>query len=228
MGLVYEHWRPDKNVCFYVGASCIGESRAKNFSARNPEHLRVLLELEAQFLEPFHKIIWKDLQDDCTGTYEKIRIAYQKSLSGNELTNIARGGFGVNVEWTEEIAEKHRKACKLANNRPEVKEKQRKIQPIVQNLPEVNAKRSASLRKANAILAVKERRSQAAVKAHARAEVKALREAKENTEELRAKRKISARLGGLKAGQKSPEELSARGRKAAETRRLRKLEKQNV
>lgn len=227
MGLVYEHWRPDSNECFYVGASLVGESRANKYDSRNPDYGKVLSELQERGLNPYTKLIWTDLEDDCTGTYEKIRISYQRSIVGKSLTNIGRGGFGIDLEWTEELKDRHKKGCLTAGSKPAVKQRRSKAQLAAQNKPEVNSKRSASLIEANKKPEVKSRRSEAARKAHSRPEVKLLREAREKTLELRVKRTASARLGGLAAGKKSSEELSERGRKAAETRRVNKLEKSN-
>jgi hypothetical protein len=107
MGLIYEHWRPDTNECFYVGASCESTDERPYFYGRhNDDYDAVVAELSALGLLPVTKIIWDDLEDECTGTYEKIRIAYQKALLGKKLTNKARGGFGLNVDWSDEMREK--------------------------------------------------------------------------------------------------------------------------
>lgn len=224
MALIYEHWRPDKQECFYVGASCVGENRANDFSPRNDRHRKVLDELKENGIAPFSVIVWENLPDDCVGCYEKMRISYQKSVFNSGITNISLGGVGLNLEWTDELKEKLKSAIKIAFNKTEYKELQSKIQKEVQNIPEINAKRSRSLILANSDPEVRKRKSIAAKKAHAKPGAKEARMVRESFPELKEKRKNAARLGGLKAGKKSAEELSNRGKKAAETRRLRALQ----
>jgi hypothetical protein len=92
MGLIYEHWRSDTNECFYVGASWDAEDKRPYFYGfHNDDYDAVIKELSAKNLKPFTKIIWDGLVRDCTGTYEKIRIAYQRSVMGDKLTNRSIG-----------------------------------------------------------------------------------------------------------------------------------------
>lgn len=100
MAIIYEHWRPDLNECFYVGASRVGERRANDFSFRNENYMLVMYELSSKGLSPYVKIVWEDLGDDFVWAYEKIRIAYWRAVLGERLTNIASGGEGY-TEWTE-------------------------------------------------------------------------------------------------------------------------------
>ena len=104
VALVYEHWRPDTNECFYVGASRKGEEiRAANFYRENDSYKQIIAELSEKNLTPFYKIIWNDLEDDCVGAHEKMRIAYQKAILGEKLTNVAKGGDGFWIDWTDEL-----------------------------------------------------------------------------------------------------------------------------
>jgi hypothetical protein len=102
MGLVYEHWRPDTNECFYVGASRDAEDdRPYNYGRHNDDYDVVVSFLKENGMKPFTKLIWTDLPRDCTGTFEKLRIAYQRSLLGKKLTNRAKGGDGFNYDKKE-------------------------------------------------------------------------------------------------------------------------------
>jgi hypothetical protein len=224
MGLIYEHWRPDKNECFYVGASRDAEdTRPYYYGSRNEGYAKVMCELQQGNLEPFTVIVWKNLPRESTGTYEKLRISYQRSILGDALTNIANGGMGFNFEWTDSLRDKHRLGCLTAGAKPEVKEARSIAQKEAQNRAEVKKKRSNSLIASNSKPEVIQRRSSAAERAHERPDVSSARVQREKDPILNEKRKRSARLGGLAAGQKSKEELSARGRKAAQTRATDKL-----
>jgi hypothetical protein len=89
-----------------VGASCAAEdTRPYFYGPHNDTYDAVVRELGQKSLTPYTKIVWADLENSCTGTYEKIRIAYQRALLGDRLTNISVGGSGVNVpvEYLKEI-----------------------------------------------------------------------------------------------------------------------------
>jgi hypothetical protein len=95
MALIYEHWRPDTNEGFYVGASCGSEdARPYFYGDHNDDYNAVVAHLNENHMKPFTKIVWEDLEEDCVGTYEKIRISYQRAMLGKNLTNKTKGGFG--------------------------------------------------------------------------------------------------------------------------------------
>lgn len=115
MAIVYEHWRPDLDECFYVGASYVGGSRAETFYRENDDYLSVLYILKMKGLEPYYKVVWDNIPEIgktrkekslIVGAYEKIRIAYWRGLIGKRLTNICVGGEGINVEWSDELRAK--------------------------------------------------------------------------------------------------------------------------
>lgn len=106
MGVLYEHWRPDLNECFYVGASWANEKkRPYEMFDRNPWHLAVQEELSAKGLEPEVRIQAWDMPKKELLELEPLQIAYWKELIGDRLTNVAKGGEGVRIDWTDELCE---------------------------------------------------------------------------------------------------------------------------
>jgi hypothetical protein len=145
MGLVYEHWRPDTNECFYVGASRDDmDERPYEYVRDNDNYMAVIEFLNIKEMAPVTKIIWDELVYETTGAYEKMRIAYQRALLGDRLTNKALGGFGFNIDWTPEMRARQRETASRINNLPENIEKNRATQKIAQNRPDVVAKKSAA------------------------------------------------------------------------------------
>ena len=88
---VYEHWRPDKNVCFYVGKG--KNKRAWDLkNMRNRYHKAVTSKLISMGLAVDVRIIAKDLSSQTAISMEIDRI----SLYGIEnLTNMTYGGDGL-------------------------------------------------------------------------------------------------------------------------------------
>jgi hypothetical protein len=122
MGCVYEHWRPDTNECFYVGASRDDmDERPYFYGHRNDDYDSIVAELADNGMGPFTKIIWDNLVYETTGAYEKMRIAYQRALLGDKLTNKALGGFGFGIDWTDEQRAKHSEILTKTHNTDEYK-----------------------------------------------------------------------------------------------------------
>jgi hypothetical protein len=72
---VYEHWRPDKGICFYVGKG--KPKRVKRFERKeNERHLRILEKLAKRGLRTEVKIIASGVSEDIAFALEKERIAY--------------------------------------------------------------------------------------------------------------------------------------------------------
>ena len=112
MGVLYEHWDPIINECFYVGASWTDEDlRPYDFSPRNKlgnydkrvEQIRSLgKEPEVRLIECSH------LSDEELDELEILQIAYWKDLIGDRLTNVAKGGrTGWGFAWSEEMCLAH-------------------------------------------------------------------------------------------------------------------------
>jgi hypothetical protein len=110
MGVLYEHWRPDLNECFYVGVSWAnGDTRPYELSNRNEDHIKVQKELVEKGLDPEIRIIdCPSLSKKDLHQLERYQIVYWKDLVGDRLTNKANGGQGVHSEWTQEMREAQR------------------------------------------------------------------------------------------------------------------------
>lgn len=88
---VYEHWRPDTNVCFYVGKGRL--RRARDFSARNNRHGKIVQKLRRAGLSVELKIVVSGLTDQQARETEIIHIALLRN-NGVDLCNYTDGGDG--------------------------------------------------------------------------------------------------------------------------------------
>ena len=89
---VYEHWRPDKDVCFYVGKGCL----RRHLLTRRPEnkhYFRIVDKLSNLGLKVEVKIVGQDLSEKEAFALEISRIAYW--LPKGELANKTAGGEGL-------------------------------------------------------------------------------------------------------------------------------------
>jgi hypothetical protein len=90
MYCVYEHWRPDKNVCFYVGMG--RPKRAHDHTHdRNRHYLNVVAKLRRLGLEIEVRIFASGLTPDHAAIIEISRIMY---YGRDALTNMTDGGDG--------------------------------------------------------------------------------------------------------------------------------------
>lgn len=115
---VYEHWRPDKNICFYVGKG--KNKRAWDMkNMRNPHFKSVVSKLLSIGLCVDVRIIAKELTNEEAIDLEKKTIAF---YGVKNLTNLTEGGDGM-ANPTEETRNKISKSQKLRFSRPEEYEK---------------------------------------------------------------------------------------------------------
>jgi hypothetical protein len=124
---VYEHWRSDTNVCFYVGKGTT--RRAFSFIKRNKKHRLIRDELLAKQMEVDVRILFSDLDEATAFDAEITRIKHWRD-AGCELSNIHKGGplVGSGEAWnkgligvqivTNETKEKIRAALK-GSKRPD-------------------------------------------------------------------------------------------------------------
>jgi hypothetical protein len=89
--LVYEHWRPDTDVCFYVGKGKM--KRARTFEHRNSRYGRIVRKLTRLGLTPEIKIVARDLTEPEAFAIEIKRIAHWRGV-GIETANYTDGGDG--------------------------------------------------------------------------------------------------------------------------------------
>lgn len=90
---VYEHWRTDKNQCFYVGKGC-GMRAFEKKKNRNEHYIRIVNKLHANGHEIRIVIIKDNLSEADAFLMEIERIAYWREI-GVSLCNLTRGGDGI-------------------------------------------------------------------------------------------------------------------------------------
>lgn len=88
---IYEHWRPDKDVCFYVGKGC--GRRSKVLYARGMHHERIARKLIRLGMPIEVRVVCKGLSETKAFILETKRIAYWRSI-GIKLINRTDGGEG--------------------------------------------------------------------------------------------------------------------------------------
>lgn len=86
---VYEHWRPDRGACFYVGKG--NQRRAWAMARRNWRHQRVQDELLAAGLSMEVRIVADNMTHDDAIASERARIAL---YGRRNLVNMTEGGEG--------------------------------------------------------------------------------------------------------------------------------------
>ncbi len=93
--LVYEHWRPDTNTCFYVGKGNARSKRAYNLARgqRQAHHTNIIKKLRRSGLDIVVRVVAENLPEESSFALEKMRIAYWRAL-GVELVNRTDGGDG--------------------------------------------------------------------------------------------------------------------------------------
>jgi hypothetical protein len=88
---VYEHWRPDTGLPFYVGK---GKGGRVNCTQRNKYYVRVVNKLKRNNLEIEVRKVFSGLDEEMAFALEKSQIAYWRAR-GIALTNATDGGEGI-------------------------------------------------------------------------------------------------------------------------------------
>lgn len=99
---VYEHWRPDKDVCFWVGKG--NGDRAYRFR-RNRHYNNVVAKLAALGMCVEVRLVCSAMIESEAFALERQRIAFWRSI-GIELANYTDGGDGVSGYRHSEDARK--------------------------------------------------------------------------------------------------------------------------
>jgi hypothetical protein len=150
---VYEHWRLDKNLPFYVGYG--DPKRPYDLVNRNPHHKYTVAKLVRLGVKPEIRIVAKSLTYDEATSLEIELIAFWRS-TGVKLTNISNGGDGNNGHrHTEETKKLMSERISEALANPEIKIKISKAAKIRE------AKRKADV---DRDLKIREHQRQAALK----------------------------------------------------------------
>lgn len=89
---VYEHWRPDKDVCFYVGKGKGGRANDMR-NGRNSHHKEIQEELGRLGMCVEVRLVKDGMTNKDSLSFEVERISFWKSL-GVILANKSRGGEG--------------------------------------------------------------------------------------------------------------------------------------
>ena len=104
---VYEHWRPDTGVCFYVGKG--KGKRAWTIKGRqNRHHASIISKLTANGLCVDVRIVASDLSEDQAFTKERELIAF---YGRDSLANMSDGGEGLSNP-SKEVRTKMSEAAK--------------------------------------------------------------------------------------------------------------------
>jgi len=105
MPVLYEHWRPDLNECFYIGISWAQEeTRPYDMEKRNPLHLNFQSQLKEKELKPEVRVQhFFDITKEKLSNLEKLMIAHWRQYVGDRLTNISPGGEGIFIEWDDKL-----------------------------------------------------------------------------------------------------------------------------
>lgn len=101
---VYEHWRPDRDECFYVGKGA--GNRAHDMHKRNKYHKAIRAKLGRLGMCVEVKMVASNLTELEAFNLEIERIAYWKA-NNVDLANLTVGGEGSKgLKWTEKAKAK--------------------------------------------------------------------------------------------------------------------------
>jgi hypothetical protein len=159
---VYEHWRPDKDVCFYVGKG--KKKRAYSF-VRGPRYNRVVKKLSRLGMCVEVRLVHGALTEAEAFQVERERIAFWRSVS-IELCNHTDGGDGTSG-YKHSDATRAQIAAKALGRKvsDQTRLKMRIKRRGVTHSAETKAKIAASAKLSQKIRADKERSSKAGEKA---------------------------------------------------------------
>lgn len=91
MFYVYEHWRTDRDECFYVGKG--KNNRAYNMSRRNPYHKAIRAKVEREGYAVEVRIVESGLTEEAAYKLEQERILFWRQAN-IEIANFTDGGEG--------------------------------------------------------------------------------------------------------------------------------------
>lgn len=152
---VYEHWRPDIDMPFYVGKG--KGKRANIMYGRNRRHKNIQSKLKRLGMFVEVKMVANGLTEEEAFQFEVNQIAMWRS-KGVDLVNLTAGGEGGSnpSDETRELMRRAKIGRKLTT---EQKEKISKNVKIVLSSPEMKTKLSISIKESSKKPEVKENRS---------------------------------------------------------------------
>jgi len=107
---VYEHWRPDTGVCFYVGKG--KNKRAYKMTDRSDHHQKIINKLSSMGMCVEIKLFVSGITEAEAFEIEKSRIAHWRSL-GTSLCNKTDGGDGVSGLIMSDASKEKMRAAKI-------------------------------------------------------------------------------------------------------------------
>lgn len=138
---VYEHWRPDLDLPFYVGKGSGG--RFDPCRTRNKHHSNIKAKLKKLGMCVEVRMVTSGLTEDDALSMEIERIAFWREC-GIELSNKTAGGDGLKSP-PEDVLEKMRASSKKRWASPDERKKASASTIIVMSNPEVRGKISKAL-----------------------------------------------------------------------------------
>jgi hypothetical protein len=127
MFYVYEHWRPDRDECFYVGKGMGG--RANKMRDRNLHHRAIAKKLSTMGMAVEVRMVATGLDEETAFEIEMERIAFWRA-AGIDLANKTNGGDGVSGLKMSDAAKARMSAAKMGKKQdPEAVAK--RIAPLI-------------------------------------------------------------------------------------------------
>ena len=213
MYYVYEHWRPDLNLPFYVGKG--SKDRCDPTRTRNEYHTRIKMKLRSLGLNIEVRIILSEVSEEEALCAEIKQISFWRS-KGIKLANATAGGDGLKSP-TEETRQKMKEAAAKRWAKIEEREKVSVATKIAIARPEVKQK---------VINSLVGRKITEETKAKMRAAHKGKIKSQEHIAKIAAAQFGNKRGLGNKShlGQKMSDKTRAKMKQSQQARRLRELE----
>ena len=158
---VYEHWRPDLNLPFYVGKG--KKNRAYTFHNRNGSHYKVVNFLKRKGLFVDVRIVRTNLLEQQAYDAEVELVAYWRSQNIKLANRTTGGGGSCAVHYTKEVRRRISEAQKetLRRKGPAFVRKLQQLSALVPRSFEARARMSAAQKKVKLSKEVRERINEA-------------------------------------------------------------------